>query len=1155
MLSLLAAVPLPAQVPGPGDTSRAAAVQFFGLGATEAGPVPLDASRVPLLRRRVSLSFEGITLERALAEIGRAGRLRVAYSGADVPLTDRVTLHAVDMTLAAVLTEVLIDARVDVVLTAADQITLVRRGAAVRPVVPPPTAILTGFVSDSGTHLAIEAAEVFIDSLKVAVLTNRLGRYRLALPPGRYRVGVRRIGYHTAGRVVEAVDSATTEADFELAAVPTRMQDLVTTATGPQRRYELGNAITTLQADSIVATQPVHSVAELLESRVPGLTATHTTGAPGDPTRLRLRGLNSITRSNDPIVIVDGVRIYADQSDARANNLAVVDPFTGRPIRGGANDATQLTDQVATRSPLDQIDVNSIATIEVFKGPSAATMYGADAANGVIVITTKRGRAGPARWEVGTDVGLTYQPGEYPLAYTRFGHDVATGLLTRCPLTAYGCVVDSTVRYQALNDPSLTPFGTGHSTRMHLGVSGGASSISYALSGSYSDETGLLKLPDYEVRRYEALTGRRAPGWMRRPHGLSDWTATGNLSVELSPTAMLSFTSTIDRSSQRRSTLEDQLPQLQAVYADTVNHRFWPGMTIGNGDPGSSTDYRSTLTTGFRVRSGAVATAFTQAATLQWRPLAWLSATANVGLNLIDRRDESRLPVLDPGDPYLDISSGTPFDLNGGFFNVGTGNSAVTTVNVGTIADLPLGGATRLRTAVGGNFSRTRSNDLIAQGTELIAGATGLDGARKIITTPQRSTISTFGWYVEPSLEHKRLFVSTGLRLDGGDTYGAQQSLARFPKVSVSYLLSDEPFFPLRGLFTTLRLRAAYGQAGVQPGAGDRLRLYEVRPGYINGTVEQSDLTNLGNVDLRPEKSSEFEGGLDADLFGDRLTLEVSGYSKTRLDALVPMPLPPSVNGGGSVLVNIGRVRNRGFEVALGTRWLRGESVSLSTQVHLSRNRNLVLSTGQVGTIEGPGGTRVVKGYPLFGRWALPILHFADANHDGIITRSEVQLGDKEVFLGSSEPDYEAGMFANLSLARGLVTVSAGFSYTHGQLQVNETATSNPYTLRGANDPRAPLSEQAAIVVRTETPYGLTQVLSTLRFNSLAVAFNVPERVARALGASSASVTVQGTNLGLWSNYHGKDPSVNAYATGNVIADTGQLPLPRSWALGLRFGF
>ncbi len=1156
-LLVLATLPtiLPAQVIGSGDTSRGAAVQFFGLSASESAPVPLDASRVALLRRRITLAFEGISLERALAEIAHAGHLRFAYSGTDVPLANRVTLHAEDMTVAAVLTDVLIDAGVDVVVTSEDQFTLVRRGRAARPAVAPTTAAIVGFVTDSATNVPIEAAEVFIDTLHLRVLTNRLGRYRLAVPAGRYTVGARRIGYHSASQVIEVQDSATESADFVLVVAPTRMQDLVTTATGPQRRYELGNAITTIQADSIVATQPVHSVAELLESRVPGLTATHTSGAPGDPTRLRLRGLNSITRSNDPIVIVDGVRIYADQSDARANNLAVVDPITGKPIHGtNPNSGTTLTDQVPTRSPLDQIDVHSIATIEVFKGPSAATMYGADAANGVIVITTKRGKAGATRWEVGTDVGLTTQPGKYPLSYTRFGHDIATGYLTRCPLTAYGCVVDSTVRYQALNDPSLTPFGIGHSERLNVGVSGGASNISYAITGSYSQETGLLKLPDYEVRRYEALIGSPAPGWMRRPHGLSDWSATGNLSVELSPKATFSFTSTIDRSSQRRSTLEDQLAQLQGVYADTVNNRFWPGVTIGP-YPGSSSDYRSTLTTGFRMRSTAVSTAFTEASTLNWRPLGWLSATANLGLNLIDRHDESRQPTLPPGDPYLDINSASIFDVTNGFYNVGSGSSAVTTVNLGTIADLPLGGTFRLRTAVGGNFSRTRSSDLIAQGTELIPGANGLDGARKIITTPQHSEISTFGWYVEPTLEHKRLFLSTGLRLDGGDTYGAHQALARFPKVSLSYLLSDEPFFPFKKLFSTLRLRAAYGQAGVQPGSGDRLRLYQVSPGFINGTVDQSDLTSLGNADLRPEKSSEFEGGFDADLLDDKLTFEFSAYNKIRLDALVPMPLPPSVNGGGSVLVNIGRVRNSGFEVSLGTNLLRSDFVTVGTQFHVSKNRNIVLSTGQVGTIEGPGGTRVVKGYPLFGRWGLPILHFADANHDGIITRSEVQLGDQEVFLGASEPDYEAGMFTNLSFARGLVTVNAGFSYTHGQLQVNETATANPYTLRGANDPKAPLGEQAAIVVRSETPYGLTQVLSTLRFNSLAVAFNFPERIAHAMGASTASVTVQGTNLGLWSNYHGKDPSVNAYSTGNVIADTGQLPLPRAWSFGFRFGF
>ncbi|HKU61452.1 MAG TPA: TonB-dependent receptor [Gemmatimonadales bacterium] len=1143
-----------AQTGGIAAESGAGTVQFFTASEGGGRPLqPVEAGRVPMLRRRISLVLRDEPLEDALAEIGRLSGVTFAYGSAALPADGRVSLRAEGMTLAAVLTETLLDAGVDVVVSSGDRLALVRHDPP--PPVREPTGVITGVVTDSATGGPVESADVFVDSTSLATTTNAVGLFRLKAPPGHYVLRVRRLGYRPATVEVDVEDGVESAVAVTLEPQPTRLQELVSTVTGNRRRYELGNAIATINADSIVATQPVRSVTELLETRVPGLTATHTSGAPGDPTRLRLRGLNSISRSNDPIVIVDGVRMYSDQSDVqRGGNLAVVNTDDGRPITGRPNTGDVLTDKVAVRSPLDQIDPHSIATIEVFKGPSASTLYGADAANGVIVITTKRGQDGPTRWNFGTEAGLTYQPGHYPDSYVRWGHDVATGQQARCPLVAYNCVVDSLVTFQALNNPDLTVFGQGHRGAMNLGLSGGTEKVTYALNGSYSRETGLIKLPEYEVRRYTTLVGSDAPDWMQHPQGLTDWAATGHISVALAPNANLAFTSTVDRSMQRRSTLEEQIGALMTTYPDTANSLFYQGGSVntGPGTPGGIFLINPTLVTGFRTKTTAGATSFTEAAHFDWRPLGWLSTTAELGLNVIDRDDESTQPYL-AVDPYNNNS----FDeIGGGFFNVGNGNSNLTTASLGAVGVLPLSRGWDIRTAVGGNYTRQRTNDLIASGRGLIQGAAGLDGAHEIVTTPQRSEVTTFGWYIEPTLESHRFWLTTGLRLDGADTYGSHQSLAGFPKVSLSYLVSDEPGFPLKKLFSTLRLRAAYGQAGVQPGPSDRLRLFQTTPGFLDGIgVSQSDLVNIGNVELKPERSSEFEGGIDADLFGDGLTLELTGYHKLRHDALVPVQLPPSVNGGGTVMVNVGEVRNTGFEIGVGVNPVRSDGFTLNAQMHLSRNTNTVVSTGPAGEINGPGGTKVVDGYPLFGRWARPIVHYADADGDGIISRSEVQLGDKDVFLGPAEPKYEAALYTNMSMARGMITLTTGFSYTDGQLQINDAVTSAPFTVRALNDPTAPLSEQAAAVVREETPYGLAQVISTFRFNSLALAFNAPAHMAGWLGARTASVMLQGTNLWLNTNYRGKDPNVNAYATGNVIADTGVLPMPRTWSLGLRFGF
>ena len=202
----------------------------------------------------------------------------------------------------------------------------------------------------------------------------------------------------------------------------------------------------------------------------------------------------------------------------------------------------------------------------------------------------------------------------------------------------------------------------------------------------------------------------------------------------------------------------------------------------------------------------------------------------------------------------------------------------------------------------------------------------------------------------------------------------------------------------------------------------------------------------------------------------------------------------------------------------------------------------------------GPDNARVAAGYPLFGRWARPILGYSDLNQNGLIERSEVLLGDTLVYMGPSEPNYEANVFTTFSFFRGALTATAGFAYQDGLTQVNQTigGVGQAIFSPGVSDPSSSFGEQAAVAVMNETSYGLLQTVNTLRLNSISVAFNAPPSLARRFGTKALSIAVQGTNVGLWTNYKGKDPSVNAYATGNSVADTGVLPIPRSWLLTVR---
>ena len=299
----------------------------------------------------------------------------------------------------------------------------------------------------------------------------------------------------------------------------TILSGVVTTATGVQRKMEVGSDITTLNVDSVRQVAPISSVTDLLATRVPGLTIVHSSGTPGDPARLRLRGAGSVQLNNDPIVIVDGIRVYASQSDQRNANLA--------PSKAGGG--VLNSGQYNAPSPLDQIDPSSIETIEVLKGPSASAIYGSDAASGVIVITTKKGQAGPARWSLDVADGVTWLPGQWPTNYYRFGYDdYGTGPL--CPWYDFRCKVDSLVPFQALNDSRYTVFSHGNEQQATLTVSGGVPTLTYNVTGSTQATLGNLKLPASEVQRYDSLYGL-IPHALVRPDRYTTWGVTGSLTA------------------------------------------------------------------------------------------------------------------------------------------------------------------------------------------------------------------------------------------------------------------------------------------------------------------------------------------------------------------------------------------------------------------------------------------------------------------------------------------------------------------------------------------------------------------------------------------------------------------------------------------------
>ncbi|HET9984628.1 MAG TPA: TonB-dependent receptor [Longimicrobiales bacterium] len=322
------------------------------------------------------------------------------------------------------------------------------------------TGRVQGVVRVQGTQRPLAGAQVFVPGTGLGALTDASGRYALdRVPAGSAALRVQMLGYAQADRTVQVTAGATATADFELEEAAVTLNEVVVTATGATRKREIGNSVSAINAQEIQRA-PVRNAQDILAGRATGVNVLANSGQPGAGGSIRLRGNNSVTQGNNPIIYVDGVRIY-----------------------NGATPTNVYARQAS--SPLNDIDPADIDRIEVVKGPAATTLYGTEASGGVIQIFTKRGMSGAPSWTAEVSGG-----------FNNMGHigpkEDPTGMwLNQC--RGDGLVTGNGVRFE---DPTCPESGTwlrnGPIQKYSLSVRGGTPDVTYFLSGNYGDEEGVL---------------------------------------------------------------------------------------------------------------------------------------------------------------------------------------------------------------------------------------------------------------------------------------------------------------------------------------------------------------------------------------------------------------------------------------------------------------------------------------------------------------------------------------------------------------------------------------------------------------------------------------------------------------------------------------
>ncbi len=312
---------------------------------------------------------------------------------------------------------------------------------------------ITGQVADAATMRPLSGAQIVIEGTNFGALANEAGRFLITnVPAGTHTLRAIMLGYGPVTQDVMVSPGETSAADFRLSQSAIQLDAVVVTATGEQRKRELGNAVGTIAAAELVEVAPINNMASLIQGRTAGVQVFNSSGTTGMGSRIRIRGSSSISLSNDPLLYVDGIRV-----DNRTND----------PGAGGQD-----------ISRLDDFNPEDIESIEIIKGPAAATLYGTEAANGVIRITTKKGTPGESRWNVWAEYGVVQEPNTYPLNYSGLDSNssryssscllsrVAAGLCSQTGIESYGSCTTRPFR------PSTTEAGISSASRCRVAPSG-----------------------------------------------------------------------------------------------------------------------------------------------------------------------------------------------------------------------------------------------------------------------------------------------------------------------------------------------------------------------------------------------------------------------------------------------------------------------------------------------------------------------------------------------------------------------------------------------------------------------------------------------------------------------------------------------------------
>jgi TonB-linked SusC/RagA family outer membrane protein len=1069
---------------------------------------------------------------------------------------------------------------------------LIGGGALVTPLRAQAAATVNGTVrSEAGAPLT--AVTVAIPSIGIGTQTNAQGRYTLTVPAGRVpaqavTLDARLVGFRRDTAQITLAAGATVTRDFTLAANPLRLTEVVVTGSGTSTtREKLGTSVSTVASEQIARATEAN-VVNALAAKATGVEVTSSAGDPGAGSGILIRGYKTIEGNGQPLFVVDGVPI---------DNSTIVSEFSDAEVS-------------YSNRALD-VNPNDIESVEILKGAAASSIYGLRAANGVVLITTKSGRAGQTRVTLSSVTTFDEVNRVIPLQ-RRFGrgnNGVASicAPSAACQLRSWGAELPAGT---ATFDHARDIFRTGNQFDNNLQISGGDANRTFFISGGAFDQNGIARGPNSALTRYSARLK-----------------ATQALTSKLRVGGNVMYTDLRQQALQKGNNLNGlmlgatrQPPEYNPNPHKTEQgwQRAW-----SNPDPTQEPTIDNLIFDGpFWVaneqnNSSDVGRAI-GGVNVDWSPAEWFTLAYSLGA---DYGSESRTVGLPP------YSAGDAFT---GQIYQGTNTTAIVDHNLLATLRRTFSPSVTGRLSLGQNLNSTRFESVLVKGTGFITPE--LFTLNNVVSSnlqprnfESRTNIAGYFAQAETDL-WDQLYLAAGVRADQSSTLSENNRTAFFPKGSVAWNVTNAlGRRDQKGWLSYLKVRAAYGEVGRQPLPYQILTNLTSNAGVFafgGGSTNPSQSGNgglvtdsvRGDLDLKFERTKETEAGFDFGLFDQRLDGSVAFYNARSEDVIFGVTVAPTT-GFTRAVQNGGSVRNRGWEVQLNARLLERPDYQWEVGVNWTRNRNRLLRLEGAEFVDVNGGfgvSRAVAGQPLGTFYADDFVRCRygdDANFFDTSLGSNTDINavcreanapegalfvngnrlpifdGRNTVIGDPNPNYLLGLRTGVTLFRklrlsALVDIKNGGDVWNGTrlaLQSYGTAKvtenrGNTYTF-GKDVPGMPTGPVAGPGANEPVQIGFgwwrTGIgnnfngptsqgvedggFTRLREVSMAYSFDQPW-VRRRLAVTSLDVRLAGRNLALWTDYSGVDPETNL--TGPIGVGRGidyfNSPNTRSWVVSVQ---